>query len=46
MSDRFYVGGRLYDDWASVPPEFKVPAGSALDIGAPKPAAFTFRFKL
>ena len=40
--DRYYFGGNVYDDWASVPEQYKTPSPDAPE--PPPPADNIFRF--
>jgi ABC-type amino acid transport substrate-binding protein len=45
ISDRFWVGGQVYEGWDQVPAEYKVPAGGAADIGPPNNAVISLKFR-
>jgi polar amino acid transport system substrate-binding protein len=41
---RFYVGGNLYTDWASVPNQYKVPDPDRPNFGRSAASIFTFKW--
>jgi polar amino acid transport system substrate-binding protein len=41
---RFYVGGNLYTDWASVPNQYKVPDPDKPNFGRSAASIFTFKW--
>ena len=45
ITDRFWIGGQVYEGWDQVPVEYKVPAGSAADVGPPNNAAISLKFR-
>lgn len=45
ISERFWIGGQVYESWEQVPPEFKVPAGSAADVGPPSNPVISLSFR-
>jgi ABC-type amino acid transport substrate-binding protein len=41
---KFYVGGNMYSDWATIPRQYKVPETDGPDAGRSTATLFTFRW--